>query len=237
MNLWRHIEPVAHGITIAEHGAEELAEHIEPGSAALVEADPPWMYEAPIGAADPSLAYKCLSIEVIRDHIAAAATIAAPGSRLALWTTWPKIGDIMASGQIGRWRYVTGGSWHKLGGIGVGYHWRGHSEPLLIYRLTGPTGRPREMIKNAHATPARLAHSEKPIEWLRQIVRAWTDPGDLVVSLYAGRAPLAEACAIEGRRFYGCEPDPARRAHAIDRVRSVLARRAEVADLPLFGGA
>lgn len=225
MNLWRNIDPAAHGITIAAHGAEDLAAHIEPGSAALIEADPPWSYREAPGVADPELIYDCLSIADIRSHIAAAAPLAAPGSRLALWATWPVLAEIMEGGPIGRWRYVTGGSWHKLGGLGVGYHWRGHSEPLLVYRLPGAAGRPRETIRNAHATPDRIAHSEKPIEWLRQIVRAWTDPGDLVISLYAGRAPLAEACAIEKRRFYGCEPDPARREHAIDRVRSVLARR------------
>ena len=59
-------------------------------------------------------------------------------------------------------------------------------------------------------------HSEKPIPWLRAWVRAWTEPGDLVLDLYAGLGGMARACLLEGRRYVGAEIDVERHRRAVD---------------------
>lgn len=53
---------------------------------------------------------------------------------------------------------------------------------------------------------------------MREWIRAWTDPGDLVVDVFAGLAPLARACYAEGRRYVGAEIDPERHALALVRL-------------------
>lgn len=107
----------------------------------------------------------------------------------------------------------------KLGGVGVGYHWRGQSEPIAIF-TRGACGRPNELLLNEYRSiPGD--HSEKPLDWLRAMVRAWTQPGDLVVDLYAGLAPMARACLLEGRRYIGAEIDHKRHQEAMGRLHLV----------------
>lgn len=188
--------------------------------ARLVCADPPWSYSegaAGKGAAQPELngIYSVITDAEIAAHLDASFDVAAPSSRLACWYTWPKAAEWIAAGMAGpRWgTMVTGGAWTKIGQVGVGYHWRGQSEPVAVF-TKGAAGRPESLLLNAHVS-APGAHSEKPVEWLRAWVRAWTAPGDLVVDLYAGLAPLARACWSEGRRYIGAEIDPRRRDEAL----------------------
>ena len=67
-------------------------------------------------------------------------------------------------------------------------------------------------------TSKPTGHSEKPIEWQRAMVRRWTDPGGLVLDLYAGLAPMARACKAEGRSYLGAEIDPERHRHAMAKL-------------------
>jgi site-specific DNA-methyltransferase (adenine-specific) len=176
--------------------------------ARLIHADPPWTYDNGGNQGNAADHYDLISMEEIAQHLDASYDLAAEHSYLLVWTTWPKLGEWMAAGASLRWNYLTGGVWHKTGRLGVGYHWRGDSEPLLLYRK----GNPRPVTKklsNCFAGP-RTRHSEKPVPFLRSILEAWTEPDDLVVDLYAGLAPLARACAAEGRRYVGAEIDPER---------------------------
>ena len=43
-------------------------------------------------------------------------------------------------------------------------------------------------------------------------------PGDLVLDLFAGMAPVARACARTGRRYVGAEIDPERYRQAVNRL-------------------
>lgn len=104
----------------------------------------------------------------------------------------------------------------KTGTFGVGYHWRGQSEPVAVF-TKGACGRPAENLINAHVSRP-TNHSEKPVDWMRQWVLAWTSPGDLVLDLYAGMAPLARACLGTCRRYVGAEIDPVRHAEALGRL-------------------
>jgi hypothetical protein len=184
--------------------------------ARLICADPPWLYSENPGGANPEMnnIYRgCKDADIVR-HLSDSFDSALPDSRLACWYTWPKDAEWNAAGGAGKWGpRVTGGAWLKTGQVGVGYHWRGQTEPVAIF-ARGTVGRSNECILNGfQSVPG--AHSEKPVEWLRSWVRAWTAPGDLVMDLYAGRAPLARACLAEGRRYVGAEIDPDRHAMAL----------------------
>ncbi len=197
---------------------------------ALVHADPPWSYERDAGGANPANHYAVLDYAGIVDHLERAYDAAAPGARLVLWTTWPLLYEWREASRGMRWRYVTGGAWTKTGSLGVGYHWRGHSEPILIYRRPGaPAYRAQGAgLRNAY-TSARTRHSEKPAGWLEWILRTWLPPGGQVLDLYAGLAPLARAAARSGRRYLGAEIDPVRWRAGVDRLALDRSR-------PLFSG-
>ena len=223
--------PDFEGIDIRCCGVEAMLAEVR--GARLILADPPWQYSVGAegkGVAQPELngIYNCLTDADIAHHLDLAFDAAGPACRLACWFTWPKLAEWIAAGLAGpRWgSMTTGGAWTKQaptsGGAGrmvqpgVGYHWRGQSEPVAVF-TRGSTGRPSELILNAWVSPP-TNHSEKPVEWLRSWVRAWTSPGDLVVDLYAGMAPVARACRAEGRRYVGAEIDPARCQQARERL-------------------
>lgn len=192
--------------------------------AQLVIADPPWIYESggvfrgwqggDAGCVEDH--YETTTDASIVATIDAAFDCAAEGARLALWVTWPKLGEWMTASAGMRWSYKSGGAWGKAGRMGVGFHWRGDSEALLVY-VKGSPGRPHEAVSNLHVSK-RTDHSEKPVDWLRAAVRAWTQPGDLVLSVYSGLYPEGRACALEGRRCIGAEIDPVRHAAAVGRL-------------------
>ena len=191
--------------------------------ARLVHADPPWQYSTGAlgkGSAQPELngIYQCISDADIVAHLDASFDSSAPNARFLCWYTFPKAAEWRAAGQAGpRWGpEVSGGAWVKTGQVGVGYHWRGQAEPVALF-TRGTTGRPESLLLNGHVSEPG-PHSEKPLEWLRAIVRAWTAPGDLVLDLYAGLAPMARACALEGRRYAGAEIDPERHRRALVRL-------------------
>lgn len=119
--------------------------------------------------------------------------------------------------HLGAWRPVTGGAWGKTNGLGVGFHTRGDAEPWLLY-VKGSV-RPQGHLSNLCLSP-RVGHSEKAQGPLRDIVRNYSRPGDLVLDLYAGSsASLARACRATGRRYAGAEIDEARHAEALQRLR------------------
>jgi len=187
----------------------------------LIMSDPPWLYEREAGVANPESQgiYGGLEMPAIVAHLDAAYDIADPkGARLASWYTWPREEDWREAGQAGkRWgKRVTGGAWIKwprLNG-GVGYHWRGMTEPIAVFTRGAAPVDKQNTCYNGHIS-AQGNHSEKPVEWLRAMVRAWTSPGDVVIDLYAGLSPLARACLAEGRRYLGAEIDPDRHAQAL----------------------
>jgi len=217
MNLFGTIPdyPTIEGIDLRCCGVDEILKVAR--GARLIVADPPWRYAREAGGANPEEngIYAALSeMEIVR-HLDLSFDCAAPNARLAVWYTWPKDAEWNIAGGAGpRWgSRTTGGTWTKTGYVGVGYHWRGQSEPVAIF-TRGSTGRPKQLLLNAHVSPIG-PHSEKPWQWMRQWVLAWTDPGDLIVDLYAGLAPLARACVGTGRRYIGAEIDHDRHQKAM----------------------
>ena len=183
---------------------------------AMVVSDPPWLYDNTIGQASPALHYGGLEMPEIVEHLTIAAGLS---SRLLLWHTWPKMAGDWTM-ELPKWgRPVTGGAWFKSdpedsGHYGPGYHWAGCSEPVLIYTRPGSHTDRSQPLRNAwHSKPG--PHSRKPVGWMRQWLRRWTKPGDLVLDMYAGLGSVAEACILENRRYIGAEPDEDRHRRAL----------------------
>ena len=213
-------------------GADEVLPTIR--GAAMVHADPPWEYrnEGLEGAATGH--YGLHGDAMIAHHLTALHACAADPAYLICWSTWPKLAEWMAASAAMPWAYVSGGAWAKVGRIGIGFHWRGDSEPVLLYRKGAPKA--REAISNTRVdemtadqigafASVRGKHSEKPIGFLRAMVRAFCPADGLVLDLYAGRSPLGVACVLENRPYVGIEIDPERAEIARANIAGAVARR------------
>lgn len=62
--------------------------------------------------------------------------------------------------------------------------------------------------------------TEKPLDQALDLVSWFSDPGELVLDLTAGRGTTAVACVLLGRRFVGAELDPVEYAKAFERIRN-----------------
>ena len=189
-------------------------------TAALVVADPPWHYaQAPGHSAHAEENhYPCLKDDVIAGILSDSFDIVNQG-RLALWCTWPKLGGWFDAAHKKEfpWRFVSGGSWSKGGPAGTGFHWLGTSECVILYvKGTGLCTRWTTLPNHHHSY--KEGHSIKPADWMAGWIERWTEPGDVVVDLFAGLGSLALACAWTGRRYVGSEIDPVRHRQAIDRI-------------------
>ena len=203
--------------------------------ARLIVADPPWIYDQvgvrladmDVPSAGGMVVYQTMSMPEIAAVIASAFDSADADARLLVWCTFPQLSTWMTACAGSRWRYVTGGAWGKtagaFGSCGVGWHWRGRAEIALLYAKGSPPTDRSVHLSNHHVSPT-TGHSEKPAAWMRQWIEAWTDPGDLVVDVFAGLAPLARACALSGRRYVGAEIDPDRHAMALTRLAAAISR-------------
>ena len=199
-----------------------LASTAESGRVAdLVYADPPWTYTQQggpdwscRGAAQDQ--YAGLTVDEIAEHLSAAHAIASDDCYLIVWCTWPKLAEWMSASAPMPWTYITGGAWGKTSGLGVGFHFRGDSEPLLLYRK----GRPRPLTARSNLwLSARTQHSEKPRAALEPLISSLCPPGGLVLDPYAGQsASCAIVCRRLGREYMGSEIDPARHAAAMLRL-------------------
>lgn len=189
---------------------------------AMVISDSPWAYSQAIGASTAADHYGGLGIPEIRDHHFTASKLS---SRLVMWHTFPVMAADWLLDLRGWGRPVTGGAWFKSdpedeGHYGPGYHWAGCSEPVLIYTRPGSYTDRSQPLRNAwHSKPG--PHSRKPVGWMRQWLRRWTKPGDLVLDMYAGLGSVAEACILEGRRYVGGEPDEDRYNRALGMLAQV----------------
>lgn len=90
-----------------------------------------------------------------------------------------------------------------------------------------------ERVERHHPTP-------KPIELMLELVRLFTDKGDVVLDPYCGSGTTGVACLRLGRRFIGFELDPKHAATARARLEAEEQHRdlsaARTPQLGLFGG-
>jgi site-specific DNA-methyltransferase (adenine-specific) len=83
-----------------------------------------------------------------------------------------------------------------------------------------PTGATAVADRKLHPTP-------KPLWLMREIVWAFTDPGDVVLDAFAGSGTTGVACLELGRRFIGVELSPAYARTAVRRLRHADSGRPE----------
>lgn len=71
-----------------------------------------------------------------------------------------------------------------------------------------PGVRPKSVIPSLRLSGDELQHpNEKPVDLMRQLVRAVTSAGDTVLDCFGGSFSTGEACVIERRNFIGLELD------------------------------
>ena len=73
--------------------------------------------------------------------------------------------------------------------------------------------------KTAHPT-------QKPLELVRRLVAAATRPGAVVVDPFGGSGTTYVACEALGRRWLGCEIDPAFQRVIVERLATPVDPRA-----------
>ena len=64
--------------------------------------------------------------------------------------------------------------------------------------------------KNNHTTSKEYCNwhpTQKPLEILERLIKAYTNPGDIVLDLFTGSGSVLVACDNTGRIFNGCEID------------------------------
>lgn len=88
------------------------------------------------------------------------------------------------------------------------------------WRLPGK--RIGDVLTAPRVREGRTHPTEKPVAMLREIVRAVTRPGDLVLDPFCGTGSTGAACIAEGRRFIGIDLDPAHIAIARRRLRCLI---------------
>lgn len=207
------------------------------GGATLVIADPAWAaYSQRPGVAAPDGKYPVESYDIIAATLHLAGTDGArKDSRLALWHTFPLLVEEMRDVAAGKrkplvtapWVIVSGGAWLKMQEpgagdteyhgeehVGVGFHWLGAAEPVLLFKQGSPPSDRSETLRNG-CTSMPGEHSAKPEAWQAQWIRRWTSPGDLVLDLWPGLGGVARACIATGRRYVGRELDPERHARGL----------------------
>ena len=221
--------PKPHGIDLRCGSIDDLFDEVQ--DARMVFCDPPWTYSNS-GDKTRSAAshYPCLTMDDIVRHVRRSYDCAADDAYLVVWATFPLLAEWMAvsTEDAIRWRYVTGGAWAKTGAPGAGFHWRGNAEPILIYRKGKPKPCNTRLLRSTHVTDQHrgsgnrsgeaLAHSEKPISYQANMIDVWSNPGDLIMDIYAGLCSVGRACARTGRKYIGAEIDPKRYRSAVDRL-------------------
>ena len=218
------------GIDLRNCGIDELFDEVR--GARMVFVDPPWTYSNS-GDKTRSAAshYPCLTMDDIVRHVRSSYECAADDAYMVVWATFPLLAEWMAvaTPENIQWTYVTGGALAKTGAPGSGFHWRGNAEPILIYKKGKAKPCNTKLLRSTHVSEQHrglgkrrggeaLAHSEKPIGYQANMIEVWSNPGDLVLDVYAGLCSVGRACQRTGRRYIGAEIDEVRYRSAVDRL-------------------
>lgn len=175
----------------------------------VVLADPPWRYNARRSASSrfglgvhghyPTMSTVDICALPVAD-------LAAPRSLLFLWVTWPRLEDGMAVMRAWGFRYVTVGFlWVKTnpksGGVyfGTGYYAKANTEPCLLGTRGGAWKPATDSVSSVVMAPRR-AHSQKPDDVRRRIVRMYPD---------VRRVELFARDRADGWDSWGNEVEPA----------------------------
>lgn len=106
-------------------------------------------------------------------------------------------------------------------------------EHILVARPRVNLPRPRKRnrpghyvgpIENARAS-GKVVVGGKPVWLMRDLIRDYTEPGDLILEPYAGGATTLIASVLEGRRAIGAERDVTTWKRAVARLRRIDEQR------------
>lgn len=79
---------------------------------------------------------------------------------------------------------------------------------------------PRSIQVYASDKQKRKLHpTQKPLAWMRYLIRTHTRPGQLVLDPTCGSGTTLLACLLEGRKFIGIEKDPVMHRKAVERLK------------------
>jgi DNA modification methylase len=79
--------------------------------------------------------------------------------------------------------------------------------------------------KNNHTTSKEYCGwhpTQKPIELLRRLIRAYTASGEVVLDCFSGSGSTAIASRMEGRSFVGCEVSEEYHRKSLERINALL---------------
>ena len=151
-------------------------------------ADPPWEYNVSKGL--PTGGYKPSTAEAHYPTMSNAEIAALPvaewaddNAHLYLWVTNPRLYGERRSREVQpidimeAWgfRYVTLLTWHKLGPIGLGFHFRGNSEHVL-FGVRGKMSIPTGLRQPTLFAARKGAHSAKPDVFYERVERVSPEP-------------------------------------------------------------
>lgn len=217
----RHTRGVAPDIQILTMSAAALVDRLDDGEVDFVHLDPPWPYRDEGHRGGTGRHYEVSPMGRILNDIDATHRVAKDDTYLACWATFPTVWEFAEAWWScpPDWQHLSGGTWGKVPGRGVGRHLIGDAEPYLVFRKGSPRPRckvlPSNLVRGEYSEHPRDGHSEKPQEALIRLIKLATKRGDLVLDLYAGdNASMARACHTTGRRYIGAEIDPQRAAKA-----------------------
>lgn len=95
--------------------------------------------------------------------------------------------------------------------------WMGATGEALYVSEDGGPRIMRSVLQIRSKHGSAIHPTEKPIALLEILIRTSCPPGGIVADLFAGSGSCAEACAMTGRDYFGCEIDPEMTAKAAGR--------------------
>jgi site-specific DNA-methyltransferase (adenine-specific) len=122
------------------------------------------------------------------------------------------------------YRWTMAATWDKdanqIHQLGISSRWK----PILLYSkgtYRRTTGRKSDLLQMI-AKEKSLHDWQQPLATIEELVKNFSDPGDLIVDPCAGSFGVAAVAHRLGRRFCGCDSDPSCVATGYERVKTVL---------------
>lgn len=145
-----------------------------------------------------------------------------PDSYCISFYGWNRSDEFLSCWKAAGFRAVGHIVWAKDYGSKAGYLKCCHEQAYLLVK--GNPAKPAEPISDVQPwrwTGNRAHPTEKAVEILLPLVRAFSRPGDLVCDPFSGSGSTAVAAALSGRRYLGIELEEGYCVHARKRLEGV----------------
>ncbi|MEM9764278.1 MAG: DNA methyltransferase [Pseudomonadota bacterium] len=151
-----------------------------------------------------------------------------PGSYCALFCGWSAIAAFSGAWEAAGFRTLGHIVWHKRYASAARHvQYRHESAWLLAKGNPRPPGDPLPDVLDWTYSGNRNHPTEKAVEVIAPLVRAFSQPGDLVLDPFLGSGTTAVAAALAGRRSIGVELEERYCALARKRLAGVERFRAD----------